>query len=1288
MTRWPLTEAQSGIWFAQLRDPESPVFNTGQALWMDGPLNRTALEGAVRRLVAEAECLSLRFAGGPDGPVQWLDPSAAPVLSVRDVSGDADPEAAAQSGMWAEAQEAMDLYSGPCAALTLWIVGSDRHVLSQRIHHLAADGYANVLITNRIAALYDAAVTGTDAGSSLTPFSRLLDADRAFAGGPRRDVDREFWHANLDGLGDVGGLGQGMPMSGRWFHRSEKELAPDVMAQVHALAARAGVSWPDVLTLLAAAYCARFVTGDSVSVPGIPLMNRMGPAARTPGTLVNVLPMRLEIDEDEDIGVWLATAAGRLHDLRRHGRYRGEALRRDLQLIGEGKRLHGPLINVLPFDPTPLMAGLRTRLQILGAGSVDDLTFHFRGDGKAGLILQADTNPALHGLRETEGHARRLGAFIAQCCRAGRLADVALLTEQEHQSHVFARNATDHPLPETTLSALLADRFGAMPERTAVSFEGRELDYGDLDSLSGALAAQLAGLGIGPGDRVAIALPRSVELIVALVAVLRAGAAYVPLDPEDMTDRRAGMIERAEPKLILAEAGFGADTPVLAPKNWQTEGMAPVCSATPCDLAYVLFTSGSTGRPKGVEITHDAIVNRILWMQAKYGFTPEDRVLQKTPATFDVSVWEFFLPLITGATLVVAPPGAHRDPRRIAALVREKAITAVHFVPSMLALFLDSPAARGLHIPRVFASGEALPTVLAERFHEVIDGRLHNLYGPTEAAVDVSFHEATGDGEGSSIPIGRPVWNTRLYLLDDRMRPVPDGVAGKLYIAGRQLARGYIGQPDLTRERFVADPFHPGERMYDTGDTAMSGPDGVITYLGRGDGQVKIRGIRIEPGEVEAALIATRLARQAVVSAQKDGVGAYRLIAHVVPEGDASADRILAALAGRLPDTMIPSVVVLIEDLPLTSNGKLDRRALPVPDLAGQESRLPAPGTETVLARLYAEVLGLPAVGPDTDFFAAGGDSLSAVRLLLRIEEETGRELGLGQLFGAPRLSALAKCLDDAHGADHGLGPVIRLSEGSGEPVFAIHPAGGIAWSYREIAREIGDRPLIGLQSPLLDPSAATPENLTALARIYCDRMEELAPSGPMHVMGWSLGGIIAQAAAAELERRGRSVGVVALLDAYPSECWRKQPEPDADAAIRALLAMSGHDPDDHPEIRGKAAILGFLRKRNAPMAALPAPVLDGVVRSVQETNRLVRIHSEPRFGGQILHVYAEAEHAGSVLTPDLWSPHIAGIEVLRLPCRHKDIISREMSARIGRAIREALSTASTKRVLQGHDAG
>jgi amino acid adenylation domain-containing protein len=618
------------------------------------------------------------------------------------------------------------------------------------------------------------------------------------------------------------------------------------------------------------------------------------------------------------------------------------------------------------------------------------------------------------------GHyAALLAAAVAEPRRS--TGDLPILSAAERRE-LAEWNATDTAIPSgATLPALFAAQADRSPEQIAVRFEGAGLTYRDLDEQSSRLAWRLRRLGVGPDVVVAVALERSLELIVALYGIHKAGGAYLPLDRSHPDERLTQMLADSGARAVLALAADRdrfADRAAVVCLDADREALAAESAARPPleirgdHLAYVIFTSGSTGTPKGAMNTHAAIANRILWMQDAYRLSPSDHVLQKTPATFDVSVWEFFWPLLVGARLVVARPEGHRDPSYLLQTLIAEEITVLHFVPSMLQVFLEEPdVERATGVRQVMASGEALPADLARRFSERLPGaRLHNLYGPTEAAVDVTAWTCDPGSAEPVIPIGRPISNIQIRILDRLARIVPVGAPGELCLGGIGLARGYLGRPDLTAERFVPDPERAGERLYRTGDLARWRQDGRLEYLGRIDHQVKIRGMRIEPGEIEAALAAFPAVRDAVVLAREDRPGDRRLVAYLVARnGGLRLDDLRGFLRERLPEPLVPSAFVVLDSLPLTANGKLDRRALPVPE-GGKSSEpavLPRTATEEVIAAVWREALGLPAVGVEDSFFDLGGHSLLVVQVHRSLAPQFPG-LAVVDLFRYPTISALA----------------------------------------------------------------------------------------------------------------------------------------------------------------------------------------------------------------------------------------------------------------------------------------
>ncbi|RRD65212.1 amino acid adenylation domain-containing protein [Comamonadaceae bacterium OH2310_COT-174] len=1357
---WPLTPAQTGLWYAQQLDPGNPSFNTGHALWLQGPLDVAAFAEAANQAAREAQALCLRFGLRADGQgvQQWLDAAHVPELEIIDLRtcSKSQPDSSqcaehaeqtkqvAQEAMQADMARPLDPTRDRLARQCLFVLGPGRYCWYQRAHHLLCDGYGMALWEGRVTALYSAALearralpdAGATAGASsqrpLGPLQPVIDEALAYPASSTCQADAAYWRELFTPAIEVASLSAQPHAKAQAAHhclRLSIALPQAWREALLAFAQQQAIPWPDVLTALAALYCQRMAAAAQ-TVVGIPFMGRLGSAsARVPAMVMNVLPLPVAASDEQAMAPWLQTMARAQLQARRHGRYRSEQLRRDLGLLGGQRRLYGALINVQPFYQPVRLPGLQTELEILGTGPIDDLTIGFRGDARQALELELEANPNLYTPEQLQAHLQRLPEFIAQAWLANTLGELRLASQAEAQRCLFDFNATAHPVPQTTLAALIEAQMQRSPQATALEYEGQSLSYAELDARTSALAQALVAQGVGPDALVAVALPRSLELLIALVAVLRAGGAYLPLDLQHPSERLARIVQLARPICALAQqadaARLPAGLPCLPPAAWPTAPAAPdaaqpLPAPQPQHLAYVIYTSGSTGEPKGVMIEHQAIVNRLEWMRQHYGFDASDRILQKTPATFDVSVWEFFLPLLCGGTLVIAPPEAHRDPAWLARIIRQQRIGTCHFVPSMLAAFLAEPQARGIQMRRIFTSGEELPASLRQRLHATLHSQLHNLYGPTEAAVDVSYWDAGPDDHAQPVPIGRPVWNTWLYVLDAQLRPLPPGVAGDLYLGGVQLARGYLGREDLTSAAFVPDPHRPGQRIYKSGDLARWRADGALEYLGRSDQQIKLRGLRIELGEIDATLLRSGMLERASVIVHTDERGDKKLVAYVQPKAEHSplnSAALLRCVASQLPDYMVPSTAVALQRWPVTANGKLDRRALPAPDF-GRPGQGAAPqplqtATQRQLAQIFAEVLQQPLahIGADSDFFSLGGDSLSAVQLLLAVQQHWQRNPGLGGVFAQSSVQGLAALIDDERVSfDDGLAPLIALATpsaaetaeaaaaaaapalapprqaqpsgslgGDAAPLFVIHPAGGIGWGYRHLARALAHpqrtpgmpaqarpRAVYALQSPALAPDQPLPHSIDALAAQYVQRARQIQPQGPLHLLGWSVGGIIAQAMAVHVQANGGSVGLLALLDAYPADAWRAEPEPSPIQALRALLAVAGYDPEGHPELDTQDKVIAFLRQGDTALGHLPDAALAGVVRVVTDTNRLIRQHQQRRYEGLLTHVRAGRDHQHKPhLQAQLWAPYAAQLRTLQVPFLHAELTGPEATAAI-----------------------
>ncbi|MDI3385098.1 amino acid adenylation domain-containing protein [Streptomyces sp. B-S-A8] len=1269
----PLTAAQSGMWFAQALDPQSPAQNTAECIEIHGPVEPRLFARALRRVAGEADALRVRLAETAEGPRQLplalgsddpADPARFP-FEEYDLRGAADPDATARARMREDLARPFDLAAGPLFQHALFRVADERRLWFQRVHHAVMDGFGYSLLARRTAEVYTALAAGDEPGPS--PFGRLTDLvaeDAAYRSSQAYETDRAHWNAAFADRPEAVNLAGRTALPSRTFHRRTAHIGAELSDRLKELAAGVRATWPEVLIAAQALYLSRATHTEEV-VLGLPMMGRMGSAAlRIPGMVMNVLPLRLTVAPHATFAELTRQVVLGIRAARKHQRYRYEEIRRDLGLLGEGRALVGPLVNVMPFDYGLTFAGAPSTAHNLSAGPVDDLTVNIydRADG-SGLRIDHDGNPALYKEHELGVHQRRFLALLARIAAADPhepLARHGICTGAERALVLDEFNATARDVPPTTLIGPIEAQAARTPDAPALVFDGSTLTYGELNARANRLAWHLAELGVRPGALAAVAVPRSLDLVVALLAVAKAGGAYLPLDPDYPAERLAHMVEDARPAVVIADTAArvpaGVGVPAVVLQGLDVSGELPVNpprALTPQHPAYVIYTSGSTGRPKGVVVPHGAIDNRLRWMQAEYPLGPGDRVLQKTPSGFDVSVWEFFWALRVGATIVMAAPGGHKDPAYLARTIREQAVTTCHFVPSMLQVFLAEPgAADCTGLRRVFCSGEALPRETVQEFGRTLpEVELHNLYGPTEAAVDVTYHPCdTRPAVAGPVPIGKPVWNTRLYVLDAALQPCPPGVPGELHLAGVQLATAYLGRPALTASRFVADPYGPaGSRMYRTGDLARWTEHGEIEYLGRTDHQVKLRGLRIELGEIETELAAREGITGACVLVREDRPGDQRLVGYVTgPHAEAfDADAVRDRLAQTLPDYMVPGALVVLDDFPLSPNGKLDRKALPAPAQAATGTgRAPRDPREETLTRLFAEVLGQDrlSVGMDDGFFDLGGTSLLAARLVRRIRDTLGADLAIGALFQAQTPAALAAQLDAGLGNDAVLRTLLPLrTAGSRTPLFVFHPAGGLSWCYSGLlARLDPDQPVYGLQARglLAEADAHLPASMAEMAADYVRELRTVQPHGPYRLLGWSVGGVVAHTVAVLLQEAGEEVELLSLLDAYPSDQWQDQAVPAEADALTALLRMAGYERTDELT---RDDVLATLHREGSALAGLSDTTLTAVVDIVVNNAHLMRAHRHRRFDGDVLFFTAAAPRPEHWLTPDSWRPYIGG---------------------------------------------
>ncbi len=851
------------------------------------------------------------------------------------------------------------------------------------------------------------------------------------------------------------------------------------------------------------------------------------------------------------------------------------------------------------------------------------------------------------------------------------------------------------PEEPVTLPALFERQAARTPRAPAVVHGDRVLDYERLNTDANRLAHHLIACGAGPETTVAVAVPRSAELVVALLAVVKSGAAYLPVDPDYPPERVAHLLGDARAALLLTtgaalsglpRTGEGdavrtlvLDDPATAPAVAARPGSDPTDAdrggpLLPDHPACTIYTSGSTGRPKGVVVPHRGVPGYLAYLRDVVGLRANDTVLNLASVSFDPSVRDVFGTLTTGARLVMADPAQAKDPAALVAVMRRHRVTTVlSVVPSMLAALAAAAEGDPLGpLPALrlgLVSGEALTGAhVARTAHLSPHWRLLNQYGPTECTMTATVAPVTVPaGEGVRFPIGRPIPNRRCYVLDHALNPVPPGVPGELYLGGTGVTRGYLGRPAPTAVRFVADPFGPaGRRMYRTGDVVRWTPDGVLEYLGRADHQVKLRGFRIEPGEIESVLAGCPGVAQAAVVVREDRPGDERLVAYVVPRAPGAglpAEPLRSAVSGRLPGHMVPAAYVVLDRLPLSANGKLDRAALPAPDYAAAVTGgEPRTERERLLRAVFADVLGVPGVGTGDNFFALGGHSLLATRLVSRIRSALGVEVAVRTVFQAPTVAALAARLDDADDSSGALRVLLPLQpHGTGTPLFCVHPLGGLAWSYAALVPHVdAGRPVYGLQARGIGEPHRQPADIEEMVRDYLDQIRTVQPHGPYLLLGWSLGGNVAHAMAVELQRSGERVALLAVLDSCPSDVM-----PPADPAERRRT------------VREQMARMRAASANGRPAGQL-CDLTDATVEAMAEASvvngAILRDFTPGVFTGDVLHFTATEERPALHPTHHSWQRYVHGrIADHEIPCTHAGMLSPSPVTHIGPILTTAL---------------
>ncbi|CAJ5432479.1 syringomycin synthetase [Burkholderia pseudomallei] len=1062
--RIALSLAQQRLWFLTQLEGVSEAYHMSGAVRLDGPLNREVLQRALNRIVMRHEALRTCFVREEGEPIQVIQPHADLTVSYHDLREAesirheaGNREQRAKDLSQAHASAPFDLSRDLPVRVLLLQLADEAHVVQVVMHHIASDGWSVGVFLQELSALYGSFIA--EQGDPLAPLP-LQYADyaawqRRWLASGQLEKQGAFWQTNLSGAPTLLELPTDRPRPPKQSHAGasvEVKLGAALSERVKRLSQRHGVT-PYMTLLSSWAAALSRLSGQEEVVIGSPVAGRNRTEVEALiGFFVNTLALRLDLSSEPTVGELLKRTKAQVLSAQAH---------QDLPFDQVVERVkpprstaHPPLFQVM-FVWQNMPAGELT-IPGLTIRAVEtplqtaqfELTLSLReaGDDIVGHLNYASALFDESTVRRYVTYWRRLLEGMTAGAADQTIVGLPLLDEAERKQVVYAWNATERDYPiEQCIHQLFEAQVDRKPEAIALTFDGQRLGYAELNARANRLAHYLQERGVGPDRLVALCAERGIEMVVGLLAILKAGGAYVPLDPSHPPERLRRMLDDTNPVAVLVDdigadalASFESHVAARSPRVHLSRDIAqwracsPANPSTPREraarrLAYVIYTSGSSGEPKGVMNEHRGVVNRLWWMQQTYALDERDAVLQKTPFSFDVSVWEFFWPLMSGARLVIAKPEGHKDPAYLSELIDRERVTTLHFVPSMLQAFLeDEGAARGCgSVKRVMCSGEALPPSLVKRFYRCLpDARLHNLYGPTEAAVDVTAWACDAEEGGASVPIGRPIANTRIYVLDEYGQPVPRGVAGELYIGGVQVARGYLNRPELTRERFVDDPFVAGGRLYKTGDLARWRTDGSLEYLGRNDFQVKIRGFRIELGEIEAQLAKVAGVRETVVLAREaapdtkrhaasnensaSNSGEKRLVAYYT--GDADATALRAQAAQHLPSYMVPSAYVRLDAWPLTPNGKLDRHALPAPAddaYARAEYEAPQGAKEEALAAIWKDLLPVERISRHDNFFELGGHSLLAITLIEHMRR-ANLHADVTTLFTAPTLADLA----------------------------------------------------------------------------------------------------------------------------------------------------------------------------------------------------------------------------------------------------------------------------------------
>jgi nonribosomal peptide synthetase DhbF len=1303
----PLSYAQRRLWFIHQLQQTTAEYNLTEALRLKGELHQQALERAIHTIVERHEVLRTHFPEIDGEPGQIIVSRARVELPSEDLSALSEVEKSERiaSVLREETTVPFDLSHGPLLRLKLLKLSQQDHILVRTLHHIVSDAWSQNIFKQEFMVLYDAFREGRE--NPLKPLE-LQYADfalwqRSWMDDSTMDRELAYWRKQLAGIPEQLELPRDHP---RPAFQTFVADAYSFIVPAESMRRLKRVSEANqatlYMTLLAAfALLLQRHSGETDIVIGSPIASRSGSQLeQMMGFLVNTLVMRIQVNARQSFPELLRSVRDMALEAFQH---------QDLPF----ERLVEELAAQRSLSTTPIFqvlfglhhaSGHAQRLKGIDVEPVAipdhwvrfDLELHaFESEQQTEMywMYNRDLFDRWRIMRMANQYGRLLE--LAAGAPDQPLDSLDLLDPSERQQVLVEWNQRKVFAGDDLLHRLFAEQTERTPQATALTYEQQSWTYTELNRRANQLAHYLRKQGAGPEVRVGICLERSFETVLAVLAVLKTGGVYLPLDPHSPAERLSYIIEDAGAVVILTSLDMESKLPrgsaklIFLDRDWSRIAMEedanPLSSATSLNAAYVIYTSGSTGKPKGVVVTHHNVVRLFASTQHWFRFSSSDVWTLFHSYAFDFSVWEIWGALLHGGRLVIVPHWVARSPESFYDSLKREAVTVLNQTPSAFRQLSDFEQSDGLsgadlNLRLVIFGGEALEMSSLRSWFECHgDSRpqLINMYGITETTVHVTYKPLTMQtAHESTSVIGEHIPDLQTYILDESFQPVGIGVPGEIYVGGPGLARGYLNQPELSASRFVPHAFSecPGERLYRTGDLARYRHDGEIEYLGRIDHQVKIRGHRIELGEIETVLGRMAGVKQCAVVVREDSSLGKQLVAYVEPAlgSTIDAEMVRKELGRVLPDYMSPSAFVLLEKMPVTVNGKLDRRALPAPEHRAENYRPPVTDQERQLCQIFEEVLAVPRVGLDDNFFALGGHSLLAPRLASRIRDTLGVSLNLRALFEAPTVAELNSRLLSGISRNSALDHVLALRlRGSLPPLFCLHGGSGLSWGYAGLVRELGpDRPIYGLQFDGIESKRPLPSSVEEMAESYLSTIRNIQPHGPYHLVGMSLGGFVAHEMACRLQQEGEEVGCLALLDSYPVV----ENEVTGDPDIHELFELVQFDPS---HLEGKRAdvrtVIEVARQVGHVLGWMEVEQVERMLTFVKHSSALRHAFHPGLFRGNMLFV-AAMEGRPDFFSLEQWQPYVSGqIQVHEIHCRHPRMMDPEILVMIGSFLRRYL---------------